>query len=78
MFYIRFIRENRTLLQQTAVQKGIEVSIDTLLALDEQRRGILQQVESLRRKRNKLSQSIPQLLQQEKHEKGDRTKEEVR
>lgn len=57
MLDIRFIRENAELVAQKSKQKGYEVDIQKLLQLDEKRRGLLQQAEELRAKRNELSDS---------------------
>lgn len=55
MLDIQFIRENRELVAQKAAEKNIKVDIDQLLGFDEERRGLLQKVESLRQERNELS-----------------------
>lgn len=52
MLDIRFIRENAKEVQINARNKGYDVDITTLLKLDESRRGLSQQVDELREKRN--------------------------
>lgn len=52
MLDIRFIRENPDKVQQAAKDKGYDVSISELLELDEERRELQQQVDSLRERRN--------------------------
>lgn len=52
MLDIRFIRENPDQVQQAAKDKGYDVSISELLRLDDERRGLQQQVDELREKRN--------------------------
>ncbi|HCR55882.1 TPA: serine--tRNA ligase, partial [Candidatus Saccharibacteria bacterium] len=52
MLDIRFIRENADKVQESAKQKGYDVSITKLLELDDSRRGVQQQLDELREKRN--------------------------
>jgi seryl-tRNA synthetase len=60
MLDIQFIRENRELVQEKSQQKNIDVDINRLLALDEQRRDLLGKIEYLRAERNGLSASMKQ------------------
>lgn len=56
MLDIRFIRENPTQVQKNAVDKGYKgLSVEKLLKADEQRRGLGQQVDELRAKRNDIA-----------------------
>lgn len=52
MIDIQYIRDNPELVSEKAVQKGYPVDINKLLELDNERRELLQQVESLRQRRN--------------------------
>src|SRR5690606_3315667 len=52
MLDIRFIRDNAELVQQSARDKGYDVSIDELLRLDDSRRELQGQVDALRERRN--------------------------
>ena len=52
MLDIRFIRENAERVQNSAEQKGYNISIAKLLELDDSRRELQQQVDDLREKRN--------------------------
>ena len=52
MLDIRFIRDNAELVQKSANEKGYNVSIKDLLALDDERRSLQQQVDELRERRN--------------------------
>lgn len=61
MLDIRFIREHPDLVQAGARKKRLEIDIPQLLALDEQRRSLINQVESLKALRNKVSKEIPTL-----------------
>jgi seryl-tRNA synthetase len=58
MLDIRFIRENPGLVQENSRNKGYEHSIAELLMLDEARRGLQQQADELREKRNVIAASI--------------------
>lgn len=59
MLDIRFIRQNRKLVKEAVRKKQINLNIDRLLELDQERRTILQEIEKLRKKRNLLSQQKP-------------------
>jgi seryl-tRNA synthetase len=52
MLDIKFIRDNPDAVQQAARNKGYDVSIAELLEVDEERRELQQQVDSLRERRN--------------------------
>ena len=55
MLDIKFIRENPEKVQQSAKNKGYNVSINELLQLDDQRRSLQQKVDELRERRNQNS-----------------------
>lgn len=57
MIDIAFIRENADLVTAAAKNKNVNIDIDRLLALDEQRRSQIGAIEELRAKRNELSTS---------------------
>jgi seryl-tRNA synthetase len=78
MLSIQWIRENSEIIQKVAVHKGIEISISELLAVDERRRALLQQVEQLRQKRNIYSKNIPQWLREGLHAQVEEAKLEVK
>ncbi|MFC4306591.1 serine--tRNA ligase [Cohnella boryungensis] len=78
MLEIAFIRKNREVLQQTADQKGIPLSIADLLAQDEQRRRLLVEVERLRYERNRLSEIIGELMKQGKPIEAEEAKKQVK
>jgi len=63
---IRFIREHPDIVKKGAEKKRIEVDIDLLLNIDEERRDLLQQIEALRAERNQTSERIPRLQGEEK------------
>lgn len=58
MLDIRFIRENPELVQENASKKGYDVSIADLLRVDETKRGLQQNADELREKRNVISSQL--------------------
>ncbi|MEO6110138.1 MAG: serine--tRNA ligase [Candidatus Saccharimonadales bacterium] len=58
MLDIRFIRENPELVRDNGQKKGYTVDIESLLKLDDERRGQQQQVDALRERRNALSSQL--------------------
>ena len=52
MLDIQFIRDNPEVVKEKAHQKGYDVDIDKLLAIDKARRQLLTEIEILSRKRN--------------------------
>ncbi len=61
MLDIRFIREHPTLVQEGARKKHIDIDVQHLLEVDEQRRQLIARVESFKALRNKTSKEIPTL-----------------
>lgn len=59
MLDIKFIRENPELVKEAARKKGVDVDVDALLAVDERRRHVLQELEEKRAKQNALSKGGP-------------------
>ncbi|MBX4211465.1 MAG: serine--tRNA ligase [Candidatus Yanofskybacteria bacterium] len=55
MLDIKFIRENPDKVREAAQSKGVEVDIDKLLALDNRRRQVIQDLEALRAEQNQKS-----------------------
>lgn len=64
MLDIRWIRQHPEQVQQIAQAKGIKVSITELLAWDDRRLALLQEVEQLRQERNQLTPRIHKLMQE--------------
>jgi seryl-tRNA synthetase len=62
MLDIAWIRENRELLQRTADQKGVRVSIAELVEKDARRRELLAGIEARRRESNRLSKRVGALI----------------
>jgi seryl-tRNA synthetase len=55
MIDIQFFRENPELIKQKSLDKQVVVDVELILNLDSNRKGLLQQVEELRAKRNEIS-----------------------
>lgn len=55
------IRENPDLIKKTCQQKGIDLDIDKLLKLDQEKRDLQQKVESLKAEKNRASDEIAKL-----------------
>ena len=63
----KFIRENPDLIKKVLLQRLMELDVDRLLALDRERRNLLQETETLKHRRNAVSDEIGTL----KREGGD-------
>lgn len=61
MLDLKFIRENAALVKDAAQKKRIDVDIDRLLVLDEQRRDIIVKLDGLRAERNRVSAEVPKI-----------------
>ncbi|MEI7810314.1 MAG: serine--tRNA ligase [bacterium] len=58
MLDIKFIRENKEMVQEGAKKKRVEIDIEKLIALDDQRLVELKEIEDLRSEVNKVSNDI--------------------
>ena len=58
MLDIKFIRENKDIVQEGAMKKGVDVDISKLIDLDDQRLKELKEVEDLRAEINRVSNDI--------------------
>jgi seryl-tRNA synthetase len=58
MLDIKFIRENKDLVKENALKRGIRVDVDKLLVLDERRRELIGEIEALRAQQNLVSSEI--------------------
>ncbi len=58
MLDIKFIRENKDIVQAGAKKKLVEVDIDGLITLDDERLKVLKEVEELRTEINRVSSDI--------------------
>lgn len=72
MLSLQFIRENPDIVRTAIVNKSVKIDFDTFLVLDEKKKTMQQEVETLRAKRNELSASMgkgkpePALLEEAK------------
>ena len=66
MLDIKFIRENADLIKAGAKKKHLEVDIDRLMAVDEKRRRLLSEVETMRAKQNTVSDQVVKASTDEK------------
>ncbi|TKJ38457.1 serine--tRNA ligase [candidate division LCP-89 bacterium B3_LCP] len=62
MLDLKFIRENKELVRQNIKNKNETAGLDRILELDEERRGILVEVEKLKATRNRVSKEVGQKL----------------
>ncbi len=78
MLDISFIRDNKEKVQKTAKDKGVEVDVERLLELDDQRRELIIKVEGLRERRNEHAKTMGQSKPtQEQIEGGRKIKREL-
>ncbi len=61
MLDLKFVRDNIDLIKEKLLQRGSEISLDEFVAVDHERRKIIQDVEDLRNRRNIVSKEIGQL-----------------
>ncbi|TRZ78247.1 serine--tRNA ligase [bacterium] len=58
MLDIKFIRENPEAVKKAAKDKKVNVDIDQLLEVDDEKKKLLQEIEELRSQRNKIAETI--------------------
>ena len=58
MIDIQFVRENPDLVKEKSKQKGYDIDVTALLALDDERKVLLGQTETLRQRRNEIAASM--------------------
>jgi seryl-tRNA synthetase len=61
MLDIKFIRDNRDIVERMLEQRGYDMELQTILALDQQRREAIQEVESLKHERKVVSDQVAQM-----------------
>ena len=66
MLDLKFIRDNVNIVKKAIKDKGVEVDLDGLLAIDEERRRFLTEVEKLKHDKNVASESIGAMLKENK------------
>lgn len=69
MLDIKFIRENADLVKEAAVKKNIAFDVAELLAVDDKRRAILLEVETMRGNQNKIADAVPRAQNTEERER---------
>jgi len=75
MLALDFIKANRETVERAIRDKGVDVDLDLLLALDTQVRGAKTEIERLRGERNAISAQFPKAAPEEKAELGRKAKE---
>lgn len=85
MLDINFIRQNQSLVEKSAREKGYsDVNISELLSLDDERRSLIKAIDALRQKRNELSSKMkggkpnPELIAEVKEIKAELSEVEPR
>src|SRR5690242_14994055 len=80
MLDIKLIRESPDLVRERVAARGggDDSKVDELLALDEQRRKLLTEVEQLKAQRNRVSKEIGVLMGQKKLDEAEAKKKETR
>ena len=80
MLDIRLVRENADRVREKRASRGAgdEKQVDELVALDEKRRTLLTEVETLKSQRNRVSKEIGALMGQKKVEEAEAKKRETR
>ena len=58
MLDVKFIRENLELVEKSAREKGYKVNIREVVSLDDERKVMLSEIESLRQKRNEIAATM--------------------
>jgi seryl-tRNA synthetase len=64
MLDLKFVRQNPDVVRQALINKRVDVDLDRILALDVERRQMLQEVEQLKAKRNDVSKQVGVLKKQ--------------
>ena len=75
MLALDFVRANRETVERALRDKGVELDLDVLLALDTQVRALKTEAEALRAERNAISAQFPKAAPEEKAELGRKAKE---
>ena len=75
MLALDFVRANRETVERAIRDKGVNVDLDDLLALDTQIRALKTKVEALRAERNAISAQFPKAAPEDKAELGRKAKE---
>ncbi|MDI6790468.1 MAG: serine--tRNA ligase [Thermodesulfobacteriota bacterium] len=76
MLDLKFVRNNIDLLKEKLLQRGSDLSLDEFIAVDGERRKIIQDVEDLRNRRNFVSKEVGRLKKE--GQKAEHLMEETR
>ncbi len=68
MLDLRYIRENAKAVEENAKNRGVEADVGRVIELADRRSTLLQEVETLRRRQNELSKSIPNRVDPEERQ----------
>jgi seryl-tRNA synthetase len=71
MLDIKFIRENKEVVQAGAKKKHVNINIDDLIVLDDKRKEILSSIEKKRAEQNLISEKIPTATPEERQKMID-------
>ena len=66
MISLELIKKDKKKIEELLAMKGCEVNFDPVIEWDRQRREIIQEVESLKSQKNKVSAQIPALKKEGK------------
>ena len=72
MLDLKFIRENKKLVEESIRNRGIKLDLDEFLRLDEKHRRLLVEVEGLKAERNKANDEITALMKSKKKQGASR------
>jgi seryl-tRNA synthetase len=75
MLAMDFIKAERETVERAIRDKGVDLDLDTLLALDAEVRALKTEIEALRAERNAISAQFPKAAPEEKAELGRKAKE---
>jgi seryl-tRNA synthetase len=75
MLALDFVKANRETVERAIRDKGVDLRLDELLALDSEVRGYKTEIERLRAERNAISAQFPKATPEEKAELGRKAKE---
>lgn len=70
MLELKFIRENKEIVEKSIKERNLKIDLAYLIKLDEERREILSELETLRAQRNKANDGIGVLLKEKKDAKA--------
>jgi seryl-tRNA synthetase len=76
MLDIKFIRENPETVKQALAKRGADIDIERVLVLDKHKRELIQEVESIRAEKNRISQGAAP--SPEEREKASQIKKELK